>query len=158
MIPAIRNSDPLTPRAMRPCRLMLGLKNRVTQTIYHIDFPWQATGIQADLGRGSDESTFPLGLDALGRCGRWLFDLWLEAKGGYSPRCGRCNDCRFNSTARVVDDTGLHRHHIRSVVAAETGLLKNKQKNRKPIFTAFGFLNFNRAVVYLLFFSAFKPA
>jgi len=36
MIPATRQIVPMTPRAMRPWRSRLGLKNRLTEKIYHV--------------------------------------------------------------------------------------------------------------------------
>ena len=35
MMPAMRQVEPMTPRASRPWRLRLGLKNRRTEKIYH---------------------------------------------------------------------------------------------------------------------------
>ena len=38
----MRNKAPLTPRARRPVRLMLGRKKGLTPKTYHRDCPWQA--------------------------------------------------------------------------------------------------------------------
>ena len=102
----------MTPRAMRPWRLMLGWKNRLTRPIYHRDFAWQAARDCGTVAHGFGTFGFEpaLGLGALGRRRRRLFDLWLATKSIRAVHRRR-GDVAGVFSAGPADDDHFHRDH-----------------------------------------------
>src|ERR1017187_10257634 len=123
MMPAMRHNAPVTPRAMRPVRLMLGRKKWLTPQIYHRDFPWQAARSCGTLVHGLYQLQLRVGVGALGWHRRRLFDLWLAAERVRAARRRRGDVARV-FPASAADDAGLHRGHRGRLLAHETGLLK----------------------------------
>src|SRR5579864_3925902 len=105
MMPAMRQSVPMTPRAMRPWRLMLGRKKPLTCKIYHSHFAWQAAAECGRVAHGQKpfaEQQFSLGLDAVGCGGQRLFYLRLETESQHSTRSRRGDDVHvFRRAERV---------------------------------------------------------
>src|ERR1035441_830310 len=122
-MPAMRQSVPVTPRAMRPVRLMLGRKKWLTPQIYHRDFPWQAARSCGTLVHGLYQLQLCVGVGALGWHRRRLFDLWLAAERVRASRRRRGDVARV-FPASAADDVDFPRGDGGVLLADETGLLK----------------------------------
>src|ERR1039458_6523628 len=123
MMPAMRHNAPVTPRAMRPVRLMLGRKKWLTLQIYHRDFPWQAARSCGTLVHGLYQLQLRVGVGALGWYRRRLFDLWLAAERVRAARRRRGDDAGV-FPASAADDADFPRGDGGGLLADETGLLK----------------------------------
>ena len=71
-----------------------------------------------------------MGIVPLGRSRQRLHDLRLAATGDH-PVCRQSGDERRLLFERVVDVAGLHRRHVRRLVAAPAGLLNKRPDTRR---------------------------
>src|ERR1035441_1176571 len=118
-----RHNAPVTPRAMRPLRRILGRKKWLTTQIYHRDFPWQAARSCGTLVHGLYQLQLCVGIGALGWHRRRLFDLWLAAERVRAARRRRGDDAGV-FPAGAADDADFPRGDGGGLLADETGLLK----------------------------------
>lgn len=148
MIPAMRQSAPMTPRAIRPERSRLGLKKRLIRKFSMRNFNCQAVSSSQSHWLPREFRHNPchgfaqavayqpalyLGFNDLGKHRYRLHDLWLEAKGrdSISGRIG--NDVGVGLYfQRITDVADVHHHHRSDVVAVETGILKKIRDGVTP--------------------------